>query len=456
VRRRRGLALAAVMSLIVIMVLIAMAVATSGIATLNQAGALQLSSQSVYAAEAGLASAFRQIVMGNRWSGYSNVAYGRESRYWVTPTVGPAAANADHPAIPSGMVYLLATGMTRGRYPRRVGVLITGSGTPAAAGGGGYAISAGRRVDVQGNSTIAGSLKASDVVHAQGNFKVIPFQGSGRIASGSDIDLPNNTFRDPSQELRAQATISIGSGTLAPDPVRLIFPGDSTPASAPWIADGLHFTNTLNSGEVGEVLPNPDPTVLLGLTSDGSGGYVPLAAGSPLYQMNPARTDVVQHSGTNGNGLNLNNQIHFFPEGFSISGNSAVSGKGTIVVGAGKDIHIQGNQTLNANLIALRWPNQLPSGGNPSIHIQGNSDITGMILAGQDVHIQGNFDLKGMIIAYKGDVHMQGNKHVTYDAGGFALPGLGSWQAALTPPTGPGTLGIVAGQPLKIVSWQRL
>lgn len=454
-RRRRGIALAVVMSLIVILVLIAIAVGTSGIATLNQAGTLQLSNQSVYAAEAGLAAAFREIVMGNSWSGYSNVPYGRESRYWVVPTIGPAAAAPDHPAIPSGMAYLLATGTTRGKFSRRVGVLITGTGAPAAAGGGGYAVASGGRVDVQGNSAISGSIKASDDVRGGGNFKVIPFQGSGRIASSADIDLPHNTFRDPSQELRATGTISVG-GTLGLDPVKLIFPGDATPASAPWIADGLHFTNTLNPGDVGEVLPNPDPHVLLGLTDDTLGGYVADTVDPSLYLMDATRTDVVQHAETDGSGLNLNNQIHFYPHGFSISGNNAVTGKGTIVVGGGQSIHIQGNQTVNANLIALRWPNQLPSSGNPSIDIQGNSDINGMIWAGQDVHIQGNFTGKGMVIAYKGDVHMQGNKHLTYDAGGFSLPGLGSWQAPLTPPTGPGTLGIVAGQPLKIVSWQRL
>lgn len=453
-RRRRGIALAVVMSLIVIMVLIALAVGSSGIATLNQAGSLQLSNQSVYAAEAGLASAFREIVMGNAFGGYSNVAYGRESRYWVVATPGPAPAAADHPAVPAGMAYLLATGTTRGRYSRRVGVLITGTGVPAAAGGGGYAISAGGRVDAQGNSTISGSIKASADVHTQGNFKLIPFQGNGRIASGEDIDLANATRRDPSQELRARQTISIGPSSLGLDPTRLIFPGDGTPASAPWIADGVHYTNVLGPSEVGEILPNPDPATLLGLAVDAGGNYYTDASG--LYVLATPRPDVVQHLETDGAGLNLGNKIHFYINGFTISGSNAVSGQGTIVVGDGKDIHIQGNQTLNANLIALRWKNQLPSGGNPSIDIQGNVDVNGMILAHQNVDIQGNFTLHGMVIAYNGDVHMQGNKRVTYDASGFSLPGLGSWQAPATPPSGPGTLGIVAGQPLKIVSWQRL
>ncbi|MFN8606295.1 MAG: hypothetical protein U0931_02100 [Vulcanimicrobiota bacterium] len=447
-RRRRGIALAVVMSLVVVMVLIAIAVGSDGIATLNQAGALQLSNQSVYAAEAGLAAAFREIVMGNSWTGYSDVAYGRESRYSVVSTVGPAGAAGGHPAIPAGMAYLLATGTTRGRYPRRVGVLIKGTGAPAPAGGG-YAVSAGGRIDAQGNSTLAGSLKASDDVHSQGSFKLIPFQGSGRVASGADIDLANNTSRDPSQELRARQTISIGPGTLAPNPTKLIFPGDSTPASAPWINDG-RFTNLLNPSETGEILPNPDPATLLGLTS-----YTidPLTG---LYPIDPARTDVVQHTETDGSGLNLNGKIHFYLNGFSISGSNAVSGSGTIVVGDGKDIQIQGNQTVNANLIALRFPAQMPSGGNPTIDIQGNAKINGMILAHQNVKIQGNFDLNGMIIAYKGNVQMQGNKHISYDAAGFGLPGLGSWQAAATPTAGPSTCGIPAGQPLKVISWQRL
>ncbi len=454
-RRRRGLALAVVISLIVILTLIAVYVASNSIATLNHVGAQHLSSQSVYAAEAGLNAAFREIVQGNAWTGYSNVPYGRESLYSVVATPGPAAANGDHPALPAGTVYLLATGTTRKHYPRRVGVLIAGTGSVAAASAGGYALAGGAKVEQQGNGTISGSIKASGEVRAQGNFKIIPFQGAGRIAAGGDIDLANNTRRDPSQELRARQTISIGSGTLGPDPVRLIFPGDTTPTSAPWINDG-RFSNTLNPGDIGEVLPNPDPTLLLGLTSDGAGGYLPDTTNPSLYLLDPARTDVVQHAETDGAGLNLNNQIHFYPNGFSISGNNAVSGKGTIVVGNGKDINIQGNQDVNANLIALRWPNQMPSSGNPTIHIQGNSDINGMILAHEKVDIQGNFDLKGMIIAYHGDVHMQGNKHVTYDAGGFTLPGLQSWQAPLTPPTGPGTLGIVPGQPIKVLSWQRL
>ena len=46
------MALAVVMSLVTILILIAIAVATTGIATLNQAGARNLSYQSVYAAEA--------------------------------------------------------------------------------------------------------------------------------------------------------------------------------------------------------------------------------------------------------------------------------------------------------------------------------------------------------------------------------------------------------------------
>ena len=440
------------MSLVTILILIAIAVATTGIATLNQAGARNLSYQSVYAAEAGLAAAFREIVQGNTWTGYSNRPYGKESRYWVQATAGPAGATADRPAIPGGTVYLLATATTRGGFSRRVGVLLAGTGS-AAVSASGYAISSGGRIDQQGGGTISGSLKSSQDIRMQGGIKVIPFQGSGRLVATQDIDIGNGIKRDPSQELRAGQQISIGPGNEAPDPARLIFPNDGTAASAPWVADG-RTENLLNAGEIGEVLPNPSPVSLLGLVAIGSDFEIDTATG--LYTIDAARTDVVQHSETTVSSLDLAGKIHFFPNGFEISGNNAVTGTGTIVTGNGKSIEISGNQDLNANLLALRWPSQLPSGGNPRIRIQGNSRVTGLILAGQDVDIQGNFTLNGMIVAYNGDVHIQGNRRITYNPSGLTLPGLQSWLSPLTPPSGPGTLGIVPGQPIQILSWQRL
>ncbi|MBT9583302.1 hypothetical protein IV102_08125 [bacterium] len=460
-RNRQGMAMPVVMSLIVILVLIAMSVASTGIATLNLAGANHLSRQSVFAAEAGLAAAFREIIQGNAWTSYTNVAYGRESRYSVQSIVGPSSV-VGQPDVPAGAVYLLATGTTRGRHARRVGVLIEGAGSaPAAAYG--YAISTGGELRMQGGGTVAGSLKSNQDLQLQGGIKVVPFQGSGRMLSGQDIDISNGIKRDPSQDLRARQQISIGSGSEPPNPVKLIFPNDATPDSAPFIADG-RFTNTLNVGEVGEILPNPDPVVLLGLTPDPAvpGDYLKDLAGE--YVMDPARTDVVPHSLadtaiSSPTSLNLAGKIHFFPGGISFSGNGAVTGPGTIVAGAGKGISIQGNHNLEANLLALRWPGQMPSGGNPTITIQGNTDVKGLILAHEDVDVQGNFHLTGMIVAYRpngGDFDGQGNRGITFDSSGLALPGLQTWQTPPGGPVGGGTLGITPGQPLKVLSWQRL
>ena len=445
-----------VMSLIVILILIAMAVASTGIATLNLAGSNLLSHQSTYAAEAGLAAAFREIIQGNSWTSYSNVAYGRESRYSVESIVGPSSV-AGQPDVPAGMVYLLATATTRGGHQRRVGVLIAGAGSaPASAYG--YAVSTGANIHMQGGGTVAGSLKSSQDLQMQGGIKVVPFQGSGRMLSGQKIDIGNGIKRDPSQDLRARQTISIGPGSEPTDPVRLIFPNDTTPDSAPFIADG-RFTNTLNVGEVGEILPNPDPAVLLGLTSDGAGNYTldPLTG---TYQMDATRTDVVLHTETDISSpasLDLAGKIHFFPNGIKFSGNGAITGQGTIVSGEGNGIEVSGNHNLQANLLALRWPVQMPSGGNPSIKIQGNTDLKGLILAHETVDAGNNFKLTGMIVAYHGNFESQGNRRITFDSGGLTLPGLQSWQAP--PPGGPvgsGTLGITPGQPIKIISWQRL
>lgn len=449
--KRKAMAMPVVMSLIVIMILIALAVASDGIATLNLAGSNYLSQQSVYAAEAGLAAAFREIIQGNAWTGYTNVAYGRESRYSVVSITGPSSGPGQ-PTVPANMVYLLATGSTRGGNVRRVGVLIAGSGAPGAASTGGYAIQAGDRVRLQGGGTIAGSIKASSELRMQGGIKVVPFQGNGRLVAGQNIDISNGIKRDPSQEMRAQGTIN---GSSAPDPVRLIFPNDTTPSSAPFINDG-RFTNTLAAGETSEILPNPDPAVLLGLTPDGAGDYVKnIATGQ--YTVDTTR--VVLHTETSISSpstLALNGQIHFFPNGIQFQGNSSVTGQGTIVAGAGNGISIQGNHSFQANLLALRWPAQMPNSGNPTISIQGNTNITGLILAHEDIDVQGNFSLKGMAVAYGGRFDGQGNRNISFDASGLTLPGLQSWQTPPGPPVGGGTLGITPGQPLNIISWQRL
>lgn len=454
--RRRALALPVVMSLIVIMILIAVSVASSGVATLNMAGSHNLSLQSVYAAEAGIAASFRQIIQGTAgWTGFSNVPYGKESVYSVVATAGPAPAGPDRPAIPAGTVYLLATATTRKHFPRKVGVLVTGTGLQSA--GFNFVVATGGGIDAQGNNDYVGSLKAGRSITEHGNIKVIPYQGSGRQLAGQDIDQHGNIRRDPSQEMRAGGVIN---GSSAVDPVRLIFPADSTPASAPFIADPNRYSSAVLPGDGGRLtLPNPDPAQLLGLTPDGAGNYTLDALGN--YTINATvAPDVVLHDDSPAT-LNLNNQVHFFPHGIAFSGNNAVSGNGTIVVGEGNTLSIQGNHNnLKVNLIALRWPVQWASlAGNPSIDLKGNINMSGLVYAHEDVSIRNNVDLEGMVIAFHdgaGDFSGHGNQNYTYNANGLTLRGFTSWLNPPTAPVGPGTLGLAPGQPLRILSWERL
>lgn len=453
---RRAMALPTVLSLIVILVLIAMAVASTGIATLNLAGGNHLSRQSLMAAEAGVSAAIREIVRGTGWTSYNNVPYGRESRYSVQPIVGPSSV-AGQPNVPAGAVYLLASATTRGSNPRRVGVLISGSGSPEATMS--QAISAGGRIRLQGGATVSGSLKASEDIRLQGGVKILPFQGDGRLLAGQDIEMQGGVRRDPSQDMRARGSITANSTSLSEDPARQVYPNDSSEASAPFIAD-YRFENTTATGEIGQVLPNPDPVRLLGLVPDASGlNYEKDASG--YYIIDPPRPDVVQHLETEVTGaLDLDGKIHLFVNGVRFQGGGGIQGQGTIVAGEGNGIEIQGGVNANANLLALRWPHQYPSSGNPSIRIQGGATVNGMILAHEDVEIQGGARVNGMVVAYRpggGNFEGQGGLRISFDAAGLTLPGFESWLAPPSGiPVGGGSLGIPPGQPIRILSWQRL
>lgn len=455
------MALAVVLSLVTLLILIALSVATTGIATLNLTGANQRSEQSLYAAEAGLAAAFREIIAGTAgWTGYSEVAYG-ECTYSVEATPGPQPATSARPAVPAGMVYLLATGKSRGAYPRRVAVLVAGGPAAQPASAFPYAVAAVGRIEMQGAGMVGGSVKATGDIRMQGATRILPVGGDGRVLSSSSIEFQGAVRRDPSQDMRARNEIRLQNRTVTADPVQQLFPNDSTAASAPFIADG-RFTNTLSSGEIGDVLPNPDPQALLGLTSDGAGGY--LLDGSGNYVIDPTRgANVVVHTETSYGGntnFDLGGKIHWFQNGVRFSGNTDFIGTGTIVATGGNGVEFGGNVggsggPAQLSVLALRLSGQTNS-NNPRIDFQGNSNLQGLVLAHDRVETQGNFHLDGLSVSYSGDFRGQGNRHITFNSAALRLPGLETW---LVPPggaSGPGTLGIPPGQPLKIVWWQRL
>ena len=447
---KRAIAIPVVLSVIALCVVIVTAVATAGLANLFYTNVNRDGKQSVYAAEAGVAQAIRKIVSGTAgWNGSTDVRFGQDCSFSVQVIKGPSSLPGQ-PRVPAGYAYLLGTGKTHAKYPRQVGVLVT-TATSSGDFGFRYALAAQKNIDMQGGGGVGGAIKASGDLHLQGGIKVSAVNGDGRMIAGSFLSLSNGIKRDDSQDLRSGGTIMIGNNVESADPANYIFPNDTSVAARPFIADG-RFTNTLNSGEVGEILPNPNPTSLLGLISDGAGGYKfdPLNPG--LYLLDPARTDVVQHAGTTVSGsLDLAGKIHFFPNGVTLNGN--IQGSGSIVSGGGNDIDIS-HVSGNVNVLALSWPN---NPGRGSISVGSNTQLQGLLLAHKSITTQGNFSLVGSMIAYSDSVNSQGNRDVTYDGRGYLLPGLETW-ANPTPssPPGPGSgTGIPAG-PVTIVSWQRL
>lgn len=450
-RLRRGMAIPTVLLVLSVLVVIITAVFEVGFQTHFLTGVQHESQQSLYAAEAGVNQSFREIIAGtNGWNGYRDKAFGLQSKFSVEVFKGPMVV-PNGPTIPANTAYLLATGTTRDRYPRQVGVLIQATAGSTLSSPFAFALAAGHDVAISGGGSVNGSVKTSGSINLGGGIRINPYQGSGRMLAGDNINLGGGNKWDDSQDLRARNTIQKGSRTLGSDPANLIFPGDTTPDSQPFIADG-RFTNTLSGSETGYIMPNPDPQTLLGLTSDGAGGYLKDALGA--YIMNPARTDVVIHSEVDISGtMNLGDKIHFYPNGVTIRGD--FSGQGSIVTGDGNPIVVESSvRGARVNLLALSWPSQPKSG---DITFQRNVDITGMIYAHGKVYLDNNIDLLGMIIAYSGDItESGGHRNITYDPGGFLLPGFDSWRN-VAPPPGPGTAtGIPSGRPIQVLSWQRI
>lgn len=441
--RRRAIALPVVLSVLTLMLIIVGVVASSGILNLQHARVDYFEKCSLYAAEAGIARSIREVIGGGSGAVSGTLA---DSKFTVEVTPGPSAGP---PQVPANCLYLLATGTTGDRYPRRVGVLIRGLENGEATSSFPYVIATGGALSAHGGGRIAGSLKANQDITLGGGIKLAPVQGNGRLLSSANIEVQGGVKLDPTQDVRARMTADVRRA--GPN----VFSNDNTPASAPFIADG-RFSNTLNTGEVGEVMPNPDPVALLGLTEDGLGDYLkdPLTG---LYVVDSSRTDVVQHPETLVNGtLMLDDKIHFFPNGVTIDG---VSGNGTIVSGNGNKItfnrQIRGFPRLN--VLALRWKSQVGL-GNPSIEFSvGKNEINGLILAHEDVVTRSNFLLNGMIVCYNpgtGDFQSDpGHRVIKYDPVGLLLPGFESW---LTGGVGGVGGGLGLNLPVSILSWQRL
>lgn len=417
------------------MLVIITTVAKQGIGALNQAKANQYSKQSLFTAEAGAADALRMLIEDPTWVGpLASASLGDGSVYSAEVTnnlAGPGVMTASNGTqVPAGFAYILATGSRAdGNYSRKVGILVSAGSTSAL----GFAIGAGGGIDMQGSKTIEGSIKSSGDLRLQGSTSIRPLNGAGRLLTAGDLRTQGSVTMDQAQDARARGAVQTTPAISGPP--ALVQGADTSPSTLPFIADG-RTTNALVGAEQGQVLPNPDQSALI----------------------NDANPAFVRHpvTETSLSSLNLNNRIHYFPGGISFQGSNAVTGPGTIVAGDGNSIEFQGSTgNLQANLIALRRPDQFPSGGDPSIRFQGSSNVTGLIYAHEDVDIQGSTTINGLVIAYHagaGDITIQGSTQVTLDSSVLAgIPGFEPWANGF---------GGSGGQPVgsgavSVYSWER-
>jgi hypothetical protein len=410
---------------ITLMVVIVSVVVKQGLGSLHQAKLTTASKQGLFAAEAGAADAFRQLVEDPSWAGpLPETPMQGGALYWAEVTnnlTGSGEQTASNGArVPPGFAYILASGRPSPQgVLRRVGVLVSPGSLSALS----MVIGVGGQVDMQGGKDIGGSIKANGNISFQGSTNIAPVNGSGRVLGSANVSFQGSSDMDEAQDVRARGTVSASPSVGG---AYLVQSNDVSDSSLPFIND-YRTNNALLAGEQGQVLPNPDPALLL--------------AGAVVH------TDPVGVSPFDTGGM-----VHHFPNGLSFSGSSQITGGGTIVVTGGNAISFQGSTNVDANLIALRDLAQQPSGGNPTITFQGSATIEGFVYAHQGVHFQGSTDLDGLVVAYGGDLTSQGSTNIQLNSTVLAdIPGFNAWASGFG-----GEGGIPAGSgPISVRSWER-
>lgn len=425
-RKGSGITLTIVLLVVTLMAVIVSLVVRQGMGALHQAKLTTASKQALFAAEAGAADAFRRLVEDPAWVGpldETSMPNGSLYSALITNNIaGGGEVMAPNGArVPPGFAYIYASGRpSEEGVLRHVGILVS----PGSVSSLSMAIGVGGQVQMQGSKDIAGSIKANGNISFQGNTDITPVNGSGRVLGSSNISFQGASDMDEAQDVRARGTVS---ASPAVGGAYLVQSNDTSDSSLPFIND-YRLTNSLVTGEQGQVLPNPDPALLL--------------AGA-----------VVHAETTAGSTFDTQGLVHHFPNGLTFTGSTDVIGGGTIVVTGGNSLTFQGSSDVDANLIVLRDSAQFPSGGNPSLNFQGSANVRGLVYAHQNVRLQGSSDVQGLIIAYSGDLVTQGSTDISLDATVLAdVPGFALWASGFG-----GEGGIPSGSgPLSVRSWERM
>ncbi len=329
----------------------------------------------VQSAEAAIHAGINRLAADSAWNaGFTNVALGGEQdqKYSLNvtnnlagtgPVTGPGGVS-----VPARTVYLLATGTSKnGTFSRQVAVFLSG-GNPFS-----YAIASGGTVSMGASGNVYGTIKSNDSIVVK-NLDLYPVNGQGRMLCADDIEVQGGLKMKSGQDVRARGTIT-GQDKISS--ASAIVAGDTTTDTAPFIVDG-RLTNNGPTGQ--EVMPNPDPAVLL--------------------------ASAVTHNETTWNApLALDGKVHYFPNGVTFGSRASFTGQGTIVAG-----NKAGNPTSNRaifdcvlsnptmNVVVLDGQNG--TSGNGQLSFNRATDITGLVYCHGNVTSSAQLTVTGRVIAY--------------------------------------------------------
>lgn len=406
--KTRGMVLGLVILLVPLLVVLTMAMGTMGLTQLSLQHAVYARSAALEAAQAGLALGVEKLNEDNTWTaGFQNVQLSTDppTRYSVTVVNnlgGSANKTSGAITVPPGFAYVVSKGTFRGAYQQQVsGMVSLGDVFP-------YAIASGNVVNIASVNSVAGSIKANSSMLLA--VALLQIQADSVVVSGGNIAnvglITMGGGRLVSRGYIALQLLVLGASSVSTN--------DTSDLSAAFIQDG-RIKNNPPKGR--EVLPNPDRAKLLK-----PGTYVNYTGFQDFALLR-------------GNGFfNLNNKVHYFPDGVRFGLGSVISGSGTIVVGNGKKAEFTIAITnVDMNVIALDADNGTTGGA--TISFTGLTSIRGLVYCQGKIESLVGLGVTGKIIAYGPNArfdHLGGLLTVIDGPMRHIAPGFSPWLAGGT------------------------
>lgn len=406
--RPRGLSLAVTLMALGVIAVLGIGLATLGMQQLTRSRLLYQDRKALYAATAGVEAALRELRRDWAWTaGFPVTALSPEASYEVAVTnnfqgsadvVAPGGAR-----VPPGAGYLTATG-TSGARTRRIGVMLR-----SRYGRFGYAIGAAGPVTLGSSSTIVGPMKVDGALNASSSLTMVPERGDGRLLGAASITIGGRVRMDATQAVRARGDISPGPPFNTIDGTTLIYEGDTTTATNPFITDG-RLTNDAPAGF--QSLPNPDTSRLL----------------TPGEYVDHGGTTVINST------FDLGGKVHYFPQGVTFGRSSSLTGRGTLVIGGGATGEFLAPIGTNmgghpVNIVALG-----ASGGSRLVFRE-STNIEGLVYSHEDITTMASFRVEGSLFTYRGSAAVldaSDSFDVTLNDLAVPLKGFEPW---MTPPS---------------------